>query len=117
MATRSTVVMLDKVLKRFGDHTALSDLDLQIPQGSAYGLLGPNGSGEDHHDPDDHGILIPDAGRVVPWRAQVIDSRRIPSPGPAMARAHGPHRLGGPPSPGSLQRNAAESTVYCYCST
>jgi ABC-2 type transport system ATP-binding protein len=31
---------------RYGKHVALSDLDLAVPEGSLYALLGPNGSGK-----------------------------------------------------------------------
>src|SRR5688572_3553594 len=32
--------------RRFGDIIAVDKLNLQVPQGSIYGLLGPNGSGK-----------------------------------------------------------------------
>src|SRR5688572_27981833 len=32
--------------KRFGDRTALSELDLAVPRRSAFGFLGPNGAGK-----------------------------------------------------------------------
>ena len=32
--------------KRFGEITAVDALDLDLPQGRIYGLLGPNGSGK-----------------------------------------------------------------------
>ena len=32
--------------KRFGDRTAVADLDLEVPRGSAFGFLGPNGAGK-----------------------------------------------------------------------
>jgi ABC-2 type transport system ATP-binding protein len=32
--------------KRYGDTIAVTDLDLQIPQGTVYGFLGPNGAGK-----------------------------------------------------------------------
>ncbi|SIR87490.1 ABC-2 type transport system ATP-binding protein [Haladaptatus litoreus] len=32
--------------KRFGDHVAVDQLDLAIPQGHVYGFLGPNGAGK-----------------------------------------------------------------------
>ena len=32
--------------KRFGDRTAVEDVDLLVPRGSAFGYLGPNGAGK-----------------------------------------------------------------------
>ncbi len=40
------VIELRGVEKRFGDFTALRDMDLAIPPGSTYALLGPNGAGK-----------------------------------------------------------------------
>jgi spermidine/putrescine transport system ATP-binding protein len=39
-------VRLEAVTKRFGDFTAVADIDLEIPGGSYYCLLGPSGSGK-----------------------------------------------------------------------
>ncbi len=44
MSTRG--VRLEAVTKRFGDFTAVADIDLEIPGGSYYCLLGPSGSGK-----------------------------------------------------------------------
>jgi ABC-2 type transport system ATP-binding protein len=40
------VIELAGVSKRFGPRVAVRDLDLCIPSGSLYGLIGPNGSGK-----------------------------------------------------------------------
>ncbi|MCL2036903.1 MAG: ABC transporter ATP-binding protein [Oscillospiraceae bacterium] len=40
------MLKLDKVVKKFGDFTALDAIDLEIPKGSAYGLIGSNGAGK-----------------------------------------------------------------------
>ncbi len=63
MITDSTVE-LKGVSKRFGSHTAVSELDLTIPRGSIYGLLGPNGSGKTTSIRMIMGILGPDEGSV-----------------------------------------------------
>jgi len=39
-------VRLSNVTKTFGSHTAVSDLSLNVPRGSIYGFIGPNGSGK-----------------------------------------------------------------------
>ncbi|MFB6123245.1 MAG: ATP-binding cassette domain-containing protein [Haloferacaceae archaeon] len=37
---------LDGVTKRFGDVTAVRNLDLTVPEGAVFGFLGPNGAGK-----------------------------------------------------------------------
>lgn len=59
-----TALRLEGVTRRFGEHTAVADLDLEVPAGSIYGLLGPNGSGKTTTIRMILGILLPDAGRV-----------------------------------------------------
>jgi ABC-2 type transport system ATP-binding protein len=39
-------IQLDGVTKRFGDVTALQDLELTVEDGEIYGFLGPNGAGK-----------------------------------------------------------------------
>ena len=63
-AQNGIAVSLDSVTKRFGEHTAVASLDLEIPAGSIYGLLGPNGSGKTTTIRMIIGILGPDAGNV-----------------------------------------------------
>jgi len=40
------VIVTKKLCRRFGEIRAVEDLDLEIPMGSIFGLLGPNGSGK-----------------------------------------------------------------------
>ncbi len=40
------VVRLSDVTKSYGQHTAVSELSLNVPAGSLYGFIGPNGSGK-----------------------------------------------------------------------
>jgi len=67
MANRGSdgvAVRLEGVTKRFGQHTAVSRLDLEVPRGSVFGFLGPNGSGKTTTIRMVMGILLPDEGRV-----------------------------------------------------
>jgi len=57
-------IRLEGVTKRFGTHTAVSSLDLEIPKGTVYGLLGPNGSGKTTTLRIIMGILLADEGKV-----------------------------------------------------
>jgi len=62
--TSQWAVRLEGVTKEFGKVRAVSELDLEIPRGSVYGLLGPNGSGKTTTIRMIMGILGPDRGNV-----------------------------------------------------
>lgn len=59
-----TAVRLRGVSKQFGAHRAVSGLDLKVPRGTVFGLLGPNGSGKTTTIRMIMGILLPDSGTV-----------------------------------------------------
>ena len=42
----SNAIRLEGVTKRFGSHTAVDRLSLDVPGGTIYGFLGPNGAGK-----------------------------------------------------------------------
>jgi ABC-2 type transport system ATP-binding protein len=48
--------------KRFGNHTVVRDLSMQVPRGAIYGFLGPNGSGKTTTIRMLCGLLTPDEG-------------------------------------------------------
>lgn len=60
-----TAVVLEAVTKSFGSHVAVRDLSLQVPAGTIYGFIGPNGSGKTTTLRMIMRILHPDSGRVV----------------------------------------------------
>jgi ABC-2 type transport system ATP-binding protein len=57
-------VQLENVTKRFGPFTAVDDLSLNVPKGSIYGFIGPNGSGKTTTMRMIMRILHPDAGHI-----------------------------------------------------
>lgn len=40
------VLEINSLNKSYGNHPALTDIDLQVPKGAIFGLLGPNGAGK-----------------------------------------------------------------------
>ncbi len=76
MSSNGYAVRLEGVTKRFGHHTAVSGLDLEVPRGVIYGLLGPNGSGKTTSIRMVMGILHPDEGRVSLFGGDADEVRR-----------------------------------------
>jgi ABC-2 type transport system ATP-binding protein len=58
------VVELEQVTKRFRGHTAVEAFDLQVPEGSLFGFIGPNGSGKTTTLRMILRIIEPDSGRI-----------------------------------------------------
>ena len=58
------LLSIDSVSKKFGSHTALNNISLNIPEGCIYGLLGPNGAGKTTLIRIINQILLPDSGKV-----------------------------------------------------
>jgi ABC-2 type transport system ATP-binding protein len=59
------MIRLEGLTKRYGEFTAVDELDLHAPKGGLFGLLGPNGAGKTSTLRMIAGILRPDAGRVL----------------------------------------------------
>jgi ABC-2 type transport system ATP-binding protein len=57
-------VRFQSVTKRFGDFTAVSGLDLEVPRGAIFGLLGQNGAGKTTSLRMLMNVFAPDEGRV-----------------------------------------------------
>jgi ABC-2 type transport system ATP-binding protein len=69
-----SAVVIENVTKTFGSHVAVRDLCLQVPGGSIYGFIGPNGSGKTTTLRMIMRILHPDGGHIrvlgeETWRA------------------------------------------------
>ncbi len=57
-------VEIANVTKTFGEHTAVDDLSLSVPQGCVYGFIGPNGSGKTTTLRMIMNIFYPDRGEI-----------------------------------------------------
>jgi ABC-2 type transport system ATP-binding protein len=60
-----SAVLVDHVVKRFGNHTAIEDLSFHVPPGVIYGVLGPNGAGKTTMLRMLNDIIAPDAGSIT----------------------------------------------------
>lgn len=69
-------IRLYGVLKRFAKTTAVRDLNLEVPEGSIYGLIGPNGAGKTTTLRIILDIIGPDAGTVAVFGSEDIEAQR-----------------------------------------
>lgn len=63
--TSGPAVHIEKLTKRFGDFTAVADLNLDVQQGEIFGFLGPNGAGKSTAIRVLCGLMAPTSGRAV----------------------------------------------------
>ncbi len=74
----SLAVKTDGLTRRFGNHVAVNGVDLEVPRGSVFGFLGPNGSGKTTTIRLLLGLMTPHAGSVevlggaIPARAAQV---------------------------------------------
>jgi ABC-2 type transport system ATP-binding protein len=59
------VLLIEGLVKRFGQTTAVAGIDLAVTAGSLFGIVGPNGAGKTTTLSMVTGLLRPDAGKVV----------------------------------------------------
>ena len=59
------MMILKDTVKRFDDFTALDGVNLEIPKGTAFGLLGSNGAGKSTILRLFSGIYAPESGQVL----------------------------------------------------
>lgn len=55
----------EHIVKSYAEHTALSDVSIQVPRGKVFGLLGPNGAGKTTLIRIINRITLPDSGQVL----------------------------------------------------
>jgi spermidine/putrescine transport system ATP-binding protein len=71
---------LERLTKRFGDFTAVDDIDLTVPQGSFFALLGPSGCGKTTTLRMVAGLEEPTIGRVLIGDQDITDLRPYKRP-------------------------------------
>jgi ABC-2 type transport system ATP-binding protein len=61
----NNLLEVNKVVKQYGNFTALNEVSITVPKGSIYGLLGPNGAGKTSLIRIINQITMPDSGDVI----------------------------------------------------
>lgn len=79
---QETIIEFQSVSKRYGNHHAVQDLDLQITKGEIFGLLGPNGAGKTTTMFMILGLIEPTQGQInvmgrSPYRSAIHVKRKI----------------------------------------
>lgn len=69
----TAAIVMQDVVKRFGDHRGLDGLSLEVEQGTVFGLLGPNGAGKTTSVNVLSTLLAPDEGRALVAGFDVTD--------------------------------------------
>ncbi|ELA8175188.1 ABC transporter ATP-binding protein [Vibrio alginolyticus] len=64
-------IQAENVVKKFGDFTAINNITLNVPKGSIYGFLGPNGCGKSTTIRVLTGLLSPSEGNVDVLRLEI----------------------------------------------
>src|SRR5262245_66661688 len=58
-------IVTERLTKHYGDRRVVDSLDLRVPQGSVYGLLGRNGAGKSTAIKMLMGMVRPDSGSAM----------------------------------------------------
>lgn len=72
----SHLLEIQEVVKKYGNHTALNQVSVSIPQQGIFGLLGPNGAGKTSLIRIINQIIYPDAGQVL-FKGKPLASQHI----------------------------------------
>ncbi len=76
-----TVIVADKLTKKFGSFTAVHQISFEVPKGEIFGLLGPNGAGKTTAFKMLCGLLTPTEGKAL---VNGVDLQEAPG----IARSH-----------------------------
>jgi len=73
------LIQVEKLTKNFHEFQVLDNINLQVKQGTIFGLVGPNGAGKTTLIKIIMGILMPDQGRVLIDGVDVLQNPGIKS--------------------------------------
>ena len=73
-----TVIETKALCKQYGPHTAVDHVELHVPQGCVYGVIGPNGAGNSTPMKMLLGLIHPTAGRVRLLGQELTEKSRLP---------------------------------------
>ena len=62
--TNQNIIIANGLTKRFGDFTAVNQVDFEVHRGEIFGFLGPNGSGKTTTIRMALGLLSPSDGEI-----------------------------------------------------
>lgn len=65
MNSKENILVIDNLVKKYGEKTAVDGISLEIPRGSFFGLLGPNGAGKSTTIHCITGIAQPTEGNIL----------------------------------------------------
>ncbi len=71
-----SAITIRSVSKTFGAHRAVDDVSLEVPDGSIYGFIGPNGSGKTTTIRMIMNIILPDTGQIEVLGKQATSAAR-----------------------------------------
>ncbi|MDI3317268.1 MAG: ABC transporter ATP-binding protein [Bacillota bacterium] len=75
------ILEVDRLVKRFGNVTAVDEVSFEVQPGELFGLLGPNGAGKTTTLASIAGLLRPDGGRIVvdghPVDRELLEAQRV----------------------------------------
>jgi len=61
----SNLLVVENIVKKYGDFTALNNVSISVPKRSIFGLLGPNGAGKTSLIRIINQITLPDSGSII----------------------------------------------------
>lgn len=73
---KDNLLIVKNVTKKYGDYTALDNVNISVPKGSIYGLLGPNGAGKTTLMRIINQITGPDTGKVI-FDGEILQAHHI----------------------------------------